>query len=142
MAWRTFENPEVEAAYRAFPEPVRGKLLALRELAFEVEEQTEGAGPIVEKLKWGQPSFVTLGKHGSTFRLGEISHGPATHALYFLCQTTLVGTFREHYGDKLDFKDNRAMLFLEGRDYPREAIAHCMALAMTYRLKTPKKSRR
>ncbi|MEX0345704.1 MAG: DUF1801 domain-containing protein [Rhizobiaceae bacterium] len=141
MPRRAFENPDVEAAYQAFREPVRGKLLDLRELAFEVEEQTEGAGPIVEELKWGQPSFVISGKHGSTFRLGEIPEGQATHALYFLCQTTLVGTFREHYGDVLDFKDNRAMVFLKGRDYPRDAIAHCMALAMTYRLKVPKKSR-
>ncbi len=136
---RAFDNQDVEAAYRMFGQPARDKLLDLRELAFQVERDTPGAGPIVEELKWGQPSFVTLGRHGSTFRLGVIDEGPVTHALYFLCQTTLVGTFRELYGDVLDLKDNRAILFVDGRDYPQEAIAHCIALAMTYRLKAPKR---
>lgn len=135
LSLHPFNNPDVEAVYRAFPEHAREKLLDLRNLVFDTEKTTPGAGPITEELKWGQPSFVTLGRHGSTFRLGALDEGPATHALYFLCQTTLVGTFRELYSDTLDFKDNRAVLFMKGRDYPREAIAHCMALAMTYRLK-------
>ena len=133
---RKFDDPTVGAAYSAFGDDVREKLLDLRDLVFETEQNTTGAGPITEALKWGQPSFVTTGKHGSTFRLGEIDEGPASHALYFLCQTTLVSTFRDLYTDTLDFKDNRAILFMRDRDYPREAIAHCMALAMTYRLKT------
>lgn len=133
---RKFDDRAVEATYSAFGDDVRGKLLDLRDLVFETEQNTTGAGPITEALKWGQPSFVTTGRHGSTFRLGEIYEGPATHALYFLCQTTLVGTFRKLYSDTLNFKDNRAILFMRDRDYPREAIAHCMALAMTYRLKT------
>ncbi len=133
---RPFDNPEVEAAYRRFPDIIREQLLDLRELAFETERNTPGAGPIVEALKWGQPSFVTRGRHGSTFRLGALDEGPATHALFFLCQTTLVETFREIYTDVLDFKDNRAVLFMKDREYPREAVSHCMALAMTYRLKT------
>ena len=131
---RLFDNRDVEAVYAGFPAEVRQKLLDLRELAFETERDTPGAGPITEALKWGQPSFVTTGRHGSTFRLGAIADGPASHALYFLCQTTLVGTFRELYGGVLEFEDNRAILFMKNRDYPREAIAHCMALAMTYRL--------
>ncbi len=135
-ARRPFEVPGIEAAYQAFPGDIRQKLLSLRDLVFETEANTPGAGPIVEALKWGQPSFVTVGRHGSTFRLGAIDEGPATHALYFLCQTTLIGTFRQHYSQVLDFKDNRAILFMRGRDYPREAISHCMALAMTYRLRS------
>lgn len=133
---RKFDDPAVEAAYSAFGDDVREELLDLRDLVFETEQNTKGAGPITEALKWGQPSFVTTGKHGSTFRLGEIDEGPASHALYFLCQTTLVSTFRDLYTGTLDFKDNRAVLFMRDQDYPREAIAHCMALAMTYRLKT------
>ena len=136
MSW-PFDNKQVKAVYDAYPQKVRQKLLDLRELAFETERSTPGAGPLFEALKWGQPGFVTLGRHGSTFRLDAIGHGPAGHALYFLCQTTLVGTFRELYGDVLDFQDNRAILFMKDRVYPREAIAHCMALAMTYRLKSP-----
>ena len=133
---RPFDNPDVEAAYKRFPDNIRETLLDLRELVFETERNTPGAGPIVEQLKWGQPSFVTQGRHGSTFRLGAIEEGPATHALYFLCQTTLVGTFRTHYAEALDFQDNRAILFMADRVYPRDAVSHCMALAMTYRLKT------
>lgn len=134
--YRAFESSQIEATYHAFPDGVREKLLDLRELVFETEQETPGAGPIIEDLKWGQPSFVTKGKHGSTFRLGAIAEGPATHALYFLCQTTLVGTFRQHYTGVLDFSDNRAILFMKDRTYPRAAISHCMALAMTYRLKS------
>lgn len=129
-----FANAEVEAVYRAYPDAIRGELLDLRELVFTTERATPGAGPIVEALKWGQPSFVTTGGHGSTFRLGPATEADASHALYFLCQTTLVGTFRELYGDVLEFSGNRAMLFRPGRAFPREAVGHCMALAMTYRL--------
>lgn len=132
-----FKDPEVKAVYDGFAMPVRDKLLDLRDLVFETERQTEGAGPIVEALKWGQPSFVTQGRHGSTFRLGPIDEGPATHALYFLCQTTLVATFRQLYADELEFSGNRAILFMPDRPVSRDIVAHCMALAMTYRLKSP-----
>ncbi|MEM7303378.1 MAG: DUF1801 domain-containing protein [Pseudomonadota bacterium] len=124
-----FADPAVEGAYAAFPEPARAQLLTLRALAFEVAEKTEGAGQISEALKWGQPSFVTTKPKGSTFRLG--AHEDGAISLYFLCQTSLVETFRERYPD-LDCIGTREIRFAPDAKLPTEEISHCMALAMTY----------
>ena len=62
MGWRvakdeTFANPAVEAVFDAYPEPARGRLMALRRLILETAAATEGVGPLEETLKWGQPKI-------------------------------------------------------------------------------------
>lgn len=129
---RPFFDPAVAARYASFSPDAREKLLGLRELAHATAASVVGAGPLVEALKWGQPSFTTPTKLGSTFRLDEIRNGGGKYALYFLCQTTLVTRFRELYPDHFEFEGNRAIIFRPQRKYDDAAIAHCMALAMTY----------
>ena len=51
------ENSGVEAVFRAYPKPVKAKLLALRRLIFDTARATEGVGALEETLKWGQPSY-------------------------------------------------------------------------------------
>jgi hypothetical protein len=133
---RAFQNPGVKAKYESFGPRTRVKLLRLRELAFETAERID-AGPLAESLKWGQPAFSTPGKTGSTFRLDEIKHSDGRYALYFLCQTALIGTFRELYADRFNFEGNRAINFEPDRAYDEADIAHCMAQAMTYGRKDP-----
>jgi hypothetical protein len=128
---RAFQDREVKEKYDSFSPSVRPKLLRLRELAFETAERLE-AGPLTESLKWGQPAFSTLGKTGSTFRLDEVKSSGGKYVLYFLCQTTLVGTFRELYADRFVFEGSRAIIFAPEAIYEEADIAHCMALAMTY----------
>jgi hypothetical protein len=56
--------------------------------------------------------------------------------MFFHCQTTLVGTFRERYGDLLSFEGNRAVLFSVGKKLPEKALKHCVAMALTYHLRS------
>jgi Domain of unknown function (DU1801) len=128
---RAFQDKAVQAKFESFPPQTRVKLLRLRELAFETAERLK-TGPLTESLKWGQPAFSTPDKSGSTFRLDEIKNGGGKYALYFLCQTTLIGTFRELYADRFSFEGSRAIIFAPDGRYDEADIAHCMALAMTY----------
>jgi Domain of unknown function (DU1801) len=128
---RAFQDKAVKQKYDSFSALTRPKLLRLRELAFDTAERLN-AGPLTESLKWGQPSFSTPGKTGSTFRLDEIKGGNGKYALYFLCQTTLIGTFRELYAQRFSFEGNRAIIFSPDARYDNADIAHCMALAMRY----------
>jgi hypothetical protein len=128
---RAFQDKAVESKYDSFAPDTRAKLLRLRELAFETAERLN-AGPLTESLKWGQPAFSTPGKTGSTFRLDEVRNGEGKYALYFLCQTTLIATFRELYAERFSFEGSRAIIFAPGVSYDEADIAHCMALAMRY----------
>jgi Domain of unknown function (DU1801) len=128
---RAFQDKAVKQKYGSFSASTRPKLLRLRELAFDTAERLN-AGPLTESLKWGQPAFSTPGKTGSTFRLDEIKKGDGKYALYFLCQTTLIATFRELYADRFSFEGSRAIIFASDGSYDEADIAHCMALAMSY----------
>lgn len=128
---RAFKDGAVKAKYESFGPCARAKLLRLRDLAFETSDRIS-AGPLTESLKWGQPAFSSPNKAGSTFRLDEIKGGEGKYALYFLCQTTLIGAFRELYADRFTFEGNRAIVFELDRQYEEADIAHCMALAMSY----------
>ncbi len=131
-----FRNSGVKAAYDAFHPANRAYLLALRTLALATARETAGVGTVVEALKWGQPAFVTENGIGSTFRLGElkpsaIGEAPA-YAAFFLCQTRLVGGFRDRYGDVLRLEGNRAIVFDSGEKFQSQIMRHCFAQALTY----------
>ncbi|MGC2316478.1 MAG: DUF1801 domain-containing protein, partial [Bradyrhizobium sp.] len=48
-------DPAVEEVFRAYPKPLKAKLLALRRLIFDTAKTTKGVGALQETLKWGQP---------------------------------------------------------------------------------------
>jgi hypothetical protein len=126
-----FENAAVAAAFAAYPEAVRDRLLALRSLILETAATTEGVGPVEETLKWGQPSYLTpASRSGSTIRIDRLKHGG--YAMFFHCQTNLVETFRAHYSEALRFAGNRAIEFSDDEALPAEPLRHCVALALTY----------
>jgi Domain of unknown function (DU1801) len=143
MSPKAFENAEVEAVFRAYPAKLRERLLLLRELIFETAAATAGVGDLEETLKWGQPSYVTARTgSGSTVRIDQIKSTPAGYAMYFNCQTDLVGTFRELYPGLLKFGGNRSVLFDQDEEIPAPAMGHCVALALTYRLRKARNPRR
>jgi hypothetical protein len=143
MSPKAFENAEVEAVFRAYPAKLRERLLLLRELIFETAAATAGVGDLEETLKWGQPSYVTARTgSGSTVRIDRIKSTPAGYAMYFNCQTDLVGTFRELYPGLLKFGGNRSVLFDQDEEIPAPAMGHCVALALTYRLRKARNPRR
>ena len=137
-----FSDPAVDAVFGAYPRPLQSKLLALRRLIFDTAKATNGVGALQETLKWGQPSYLTPEtKSGSTIRIDRDKSAPNRYAIYFHCQTALVGTFRELYPTELNFGGNRSILLDAGEKLPEPALRHCVALAMTYHLNKRKAAR-
>jgi len=130
----------VEAAFDAYPKPLKPKLLALRRLILDTAKATRGVGALEETLKWGQPSYLTPEtKSGSTIRIDRIRSAAGQYAVYFHCQTNLVETFRELYPDEFSYGGNRCIILNAVDDVPEPALRHCVALALTYHLNRRKK---
>jgi len=123
-----FNNPEVADAYEDISEPIRSRMLALRELVIETAHETEGVTGFGETLKWGEPSFVT--KSGSTVRINQA--GPNECALYFNCQSKLVETFRALFPTTFRFEGNRAIILSVDDPLSVDELRLCISLALTY----------
>lgn len=136
MTSHEFTDTSVEATYSGLPALVKPKLLALRDLILDTAAKTEGVGRVQETLKWGQPSFLTPEtKSGSTIRIDADRRVPGQYALYFICNTNLVETFRALYPAELTYGGNRSILLNEADTIPEDKLRHCIALALTYHLR-------
>jgi len=128
------DNPEVAAVFDNYPKHMREKLLFLRRLvldtASELASEAGGVSRIEETLKWGEPSYITKG--GSTIRMDWKRSSTDQCALYFICKTTLVDTFKELYGDTLKFEGNRAIVFDLDDEIPVDELKHCISLSLRY----------
>lgn len=132
-ATQPFENAAVAQTFASYPPNIRLKLLALRELIFQTAASTKGVGKLEETLKWGEPAYVTpQSKSGSTIRIARKTSRPSQYAVYFHCQTNLVETFRTLFAGGFQFEGNRALIFDESDDVPADALAYCIAAALTY----------
>ena len=132
---KRFADRKVAAVFKAYPPALRSRLMALRELVFDIASSTEGVGPLTETLKWGQPSYLTQETgSGSTVRIDRRKKGDG-YAIYFHCQSGLVPTFRELYPDTFRFDGKRALLFEPGERLPVRALSHCIGLALTHHLR-------
>jgi hypothetical protein len=112
------------------PEPVRSALERLRRLILDTAAATPGVGEVEEALRWGQPSYLT--KTGSTIRIDALKGSGSQYALYVHCQTDLLASFRELYGDALTYEGERALIFDAAAPMDENVVAHCIALALTY----------
>ncbi len=128
-------DPAVAAVFASYPPALRTKLNALRALIFDVAAKTEGVGALEETLRWNEPAYLTESKAGSMIRID--GHGDG-YAMYFLCQTDLVPTFRRLYRAELSFEGNRAIVFGMKDKVPVAALRHCIAQALTYNLRKQK----
>ena len=90
-------------------------------------------GPLQETLKWGEPAYVTAeSRSGSTVRIDWKKSKPSQYAMYFHCGTNLVETFRTRFPTALEFDGNRAIVLQESDPVPANALAFCIAAALTY----------
>ena len=126
----SIENPNVAQVFDSYPEPMRKKMLRLRQIVFEAAAETEGVAAVEETLKWGEPSYLTKG--GSTIRMDWKQKSPHQYALYFNCNTSLVDTFKALYRGFFTFEGNRAIVFRETDELPVDALKHCVSLALRY----------
>lgn len=131
---RPFATSDVAAAFDAFPDNAKTRLLEIRALIFAVADDMPQVGNLTECLKWGQPSYLTTEtKSGTTIRLGidKTSNRPA---LYVHCQTNLLDQFRSLFPESFGFSGNRALL-IKGAGLPNAELRHCIGLALTYHLR-------
>lgn len=143
MSQRPDLPPAVAEAFAAAPPALRPRLLALRDLIFETAAATEGVGPLTETLKWGEPAYLTeASRSGTTLRIGWKPAQATQYGLYVHCQTNLVDSFRGLFPDEFRFQGNRAILFDQAEDPPREPLALCIAMALTYHRRKGAKARR
>lgn len=120
---------EVKEKFSSYPAPVRKKLDMLRALILKVA-QDNALGDVQASLKWGEPTYCVKG--GSPVRFDWKDRSPEQYALYFNCNTKLVDTFRELYGDCFRFEGNRAIVFGMSDAIPKTELAHCIELALKY----------
>ena len=137
---RRISDSAVASVFKAYPPGIRAKLMALRELVFDTAEKTTGVGRLTETLKWSQPSYLTEETgSGTTVRIDRLKAGDG-YAVYFHCQSGLLGQFRELYPDTFKYEGRRAIVFEAGDRVPARELRHCLALALTHhaRKKKPK----
>jgi hypothetical protein len=121
--------PAVAAVFRGKPAPVHAKLMRRRKIVLDTAAKMDGV-TLEETLKWGQPSY--LAKGGSTIRIDAVKGDAKRVAMYFICHTDLIATFRELYPE-LDYDGNRAILLAVRAKLPEDALRHCISLALSYR---------
>ncbi len=115
--------------FASYPQNVGTRLLDLRRLILETATEL-GTSAIKESVKWGEPSYVVVG--GSPIRLGWKPSRPDRLALYFVCSSKLVATFRLLYSDQFEFEGNRALILHVDEVLPVAVLKHCISLALTY----------
>ncbi|WMS88273.1 DUF1801 domain-containing protein [Pleionea litopenaei] len=123
-------NQLVERRFNSYPESIFPLINRLRVLIFSVAGELD-LGPVNESLKWGEPSYSV--KDGSPIRIDWKEKTPNQHYLFFHCQTKLVDTFRELYGDILECSGNRAIVLNVEHKLPEQAVRHCIQLALQYK---------
>ena len=129
-------DASVAHAFSAYPASARRRLLDVRALIFATAASIPEVGELTEALRWGEPAYVTAeSQSGSTIRLGWRKLEPEWVAIYFHCQTNLIASFRELFGDSLRLEGNRAILIRISDSLPKRALKVCIARALTYRRK-------
>lgn len=126
------QDDRVRQVFDGYPGETRARLLALRTLILETAAELDGGG-VTETLKWGQPSYLPArSRTGTTVRIDARKAPDTGYAVYVHCQTTLVDQYRELYPDLCRYDGNRALLFETADEVDRDALKHCIALALTY----------
>ncbi|WP_168770468.1 DUF1801 domain-containing protein [Flavimaricola marinus] len=125
--------PEVAAAYAAFDDAPRDRLLALRARIFAAAAADPVIGPLTEALRWGEPAYLTEAtKSGTTIRLGVPRSAPETAALYVNCRTSIIEGLRAQFPDCDAFDGNRAILLRPGAAQIDDVLHAAIARALRY----------
>lgn len=124
-------GPAVAEWLQTVPAGLRDCVTELRTLIYRVALE-ENAWPLVEEIKWGQPSYRSPnGRESTPVRLGCTDTGDA--ALLTHCQSSVISEFRDAFGDRFRFDGRRAVLF-GSTDEVREAeLTALIRHALTYR---------
>lgn len=137
MHFSSFDNALVSSKFVELPPALRQPLLQLRQAILDVAASLPQLGGLVETLKWNEPAYHPgKARVGTTIRINAHQRSGSCYALYVPCQTQLIEIFRQHYPADFTFEGNRALLFDTASDIPFEPLRHCIAMALTYHLRS------
>ncbi len=122
-------EPSVKAKFNSYPEEIKPLLNLVRELISLAAIEYE-LGTIEETLKWGEPSYLTKG--GSAVRVDWKPKFPNHYFVFFHCQTRLIETFREIYGNLFTYEGKRAIVLTISEEVPLQELKHCISLSLRY----------
>jgi hypothetical protein len=133
-----------KATIAPYSAAVQKKLTQLRSLILATARETDGVGATEETLKWNQFSFLTSeSASGSTIRIDGSRKEPAKLAMYVHCQSGLIDEFKQHYARTLQFEGKRAVVLDAAEPLPKDALKHCISLALTHHMrKMPRQKRK
>ena len=120
----------VKEKFENYPPHVLKKIMALRNLILQSAEEIESIVHIEETLKWGEPSYLV--KKGTTIRMDWKPNNPDQYALYFNCNTRMVPTIRDVFGNLFHYEKNRAIIFRMNDRLPMKALKKCISTALQY----------
>ena len=123
-------NPAVKNVFERYPEQVKDKMLALRDLIIETASEIDEINYLEETLKWNEPSYLT--KIGSTIRIDWKSKSPDQYAIYFKCTSRLVETFQIVFNSLFDYEGKRAIVFKIDDQIPQQELKYCIKSALRY----------
>jgi hypothetical protein len=127
-----FAESAVETVFESYPDSVRDRILALRNLVFTTAQKMGVIQTLVETLKWGEPSYLT--RNGSPLRMNWRAEDPEHYRNFFHCQTKLVPTFRDLYSNDFHFEGNRAIRLAITSDPDLHKLGRCVELTLNYHL--------
>ena len=119
----------VETPFDSYPILARHMLMQLKVLILEAAEENQ-LGSVEESLKWGEASFSVKG--GSAVRIDWKKKYPDKCFVFFQCQTRLIETFKEMYGDTFKYDGKRAIVLQLSQKLPVLELKHCIALSLQY----------
>lgn len=122
---------KVAEVFDAMPPPSRILAMELRALVLTVA--TERGIKLEETLKWGEPAYLP-GPGGTTVRIGPDKAGEHVKLLVN-CRTSLIDDWRKIFDDRLTFEGSRAVLVPVAQALDTDALALCIASALTYHQK-------
>ncbi len=130
-----FHGPDVENVFNGYSHSIRNRLMWLRQAIFDEAATREDVGPLEETLKWGQPSYLTVKTgSGTTIRIDQCKLDAGHYGMFVHCQTSLIASYRDLYGDRLLYDGKRCVKFDVNADPPESMVRHCIALALIYHL--------
>ncbi len=124
------QTKDINSVINKYSPEVKKKLLELRSLIIEVAESDPDISQLEETLKWNEPSYLT--KYGSTIRMDWKSKTPDQVQLYFKCTSKLVLSFKEVFGDRLKYENNRAIILKLDEKLPIPILQKCIHAGLSY----------
>ncbi len=119
----------VKEKFDSYPKEARSMLARLRKLIVQAGIDYN-VGPLEESLKWGELAYSAKG--GSAVRIGWKPKLPDKGFIFFHCQTKLIETFKEVYGDIFEYEGKRAIILDMSKDISTPELKHCIYLSLQY----------